>query len=148
MMNNISSLTRHLSKLNVGVSQINRLINTSATLRLKECKFYHPLVKQHYLSDSQFLDVVTQEKDSLVISGNYIPSPRNDTLLKAANNCSEKRFCPSCTIGLDIKHTDVLILSQYVRSDGCMLPRRITGLCRKQQKRIGTLVTMAQKAGT
>uniref|UniRef100_A0A1B0C355 Uncharacterized protein n=1 Tax=Glossina palpalis gambiensis TaxID=67801 RepID=A0A1B0C355_9MUSC len=31
--------------------------------------------------------------------------------------------------------------------DGCMLPKRITGLCNRQQKRIGSLVTMAQKAG-
>lgn len=42
---------------------------------------------------------------------------------------------------------DVLILSQFVRSDGCMLPRRITGLCNVQQKRITTMVAMAQKAG-
>jgi len=28
-----------------------------------------------------------------------------------------------------------------------MLPRRITGLCRKQQKRISYMVAMAQKAG-
>lgn len=28
-----------------------------------------------------------------------------------------------------------------------MLPRRITGLCKRQQRRIGTMVTMAQKAG-
>lgn len=52
-----------------------------------------------------------------------------------------------CNTGLDLKHTDVLILSQFVRSDGCMLPRRITGLCKSQQKRVSTLVTMAQKAG-
>uniref|UniRef100_A0A182SL30 28S ribosomal protein S18a, mitochondrial n=1 Tax=Anopheles maculatus TaxID=74869 RepID=A0A182SL30_9DIPT len=38
-------------------------------------------------------------------------------------------------------------MSQYVRSDGCMLPRRITGLCKRQQRRMGALVTMAQKAG-
>ncbi|KAL9872862.1 small ribosomal subunit protein bS18-like [Glossina fuscipes fuscipes] len=59
----------------------------------------------------------------------------------------EPKFCPECTLGLDLKHTDLLILSQYVRSDGCMLPKRITGLCYRQQKRIGSLVTMAQKAG-
>lgn len=28
-----------------------------------------------------------------------------------------------------------------------MLPRRITGLCKVQQKRVGIMVTMAQKAG-
>ena len=28
-----------------------------------------------------------------------------------------------------------------------MLPKRVTGLCKRQQKRIGTMVTMSQKAG-
>ena len=81
--------------------------------------------------------------------------PKADLLVRkpidAAHNVCTKDgnsvFCPECSLGLQIKHTDVLILSQYVRSDGCMLPRRITGLCKRQQKRIGTMVTMAQKAG-
>lgn len=59
----------------------------------------------------------------------------------------ENNACPLCATGLDVKHTDILILCQFVRSDGCMLPRRITGLCKKQQRRVSTLVTMAQKAG-
>ncbi|CAD6996152.1 unnamed protein product [Ceratitis capitata] len=84
------------------------------------------------------------EKNTLVLEGLQVASPRANQMLKEA--CST-RFCPECTLGLNVKHTDVLILSQYVRSDGCMLPRRVTGLCKKQQKRIGTLVTMAQKAG-
>lgn len=87
----------------------------------------------------------------LTISGEYIESPRHPMLLKEFKDLKAdgngKMFCPKCTLGLDIKHTDVLILSQYIRSDGCMLPRRITGLCKVQQKRIGTLVTMAQKSG-
>lgn len=71
------------------------------------------------------------------------PSPREPYLIKT----SSAHCCSVCDVGLDIKHTDVLILSQFVRSDGCMLPKRITGLCNKQQKRMSTLVTMAQKAG-
>lgn len=42
---------------------------------------------------------------------------------------------------------DVLILSQFVRPDGCMMPRRITGLSRPQQKIMSKLVSMAHKAG-
>lgn len=94
---------------------------------------------------------VAQQKDVLTISGEYIESPRQPMLLKELKDLKAKgngkMFCPKCTLGLDIKHTDVLILSQYIRSDGCMLPQRITGLCKVQQKRIGTLVTMAQKSG-
>lgn len=72
-----------------------------------------------------------------------LPSPREPYLL----HNSHPSKCPVCASNLDIKHTDVLILSQFLRSDGCMLPRRITGLCKEQQKRITCLVAMAQKAG-
>ncbi|EDW34507.1 GL21542 [Drosophila persimilis] len=85
-----------------------------------------------------------QENNVRTYEGVNIESERSEKLLKSA---CQTTFCPECTLGLDIKHTDVLILSQYVRSDGCMLPRRITGLCYRQQKKMGTLVTMAQKAG-
>lgn len=89
---------------------------------------------------------VNQNGDTLEISADYAPSPREPLLLKEVKQPGVK-FCPQCTLGLDIKHTDVLILSQYLRSDGCILPRRITGLCKTQQKKIGTLIKMAQKAG-
>lgn len=89
---------------------------------------------------------VKQTADTLVVSGKYVESARQPYLVQGAAK-SAKKFCPKCSLGLDVKHTDVLILSQYVRSDGCMLPQRVTGLCRVQQKKIGTLVTMAQKAG-
>ncbi|XP_068895042.1 large ribosomal subunit protein mL66 [Tenebrio molitor] len=84
-----------------------------------------------------------QKEKNLTISAKIVPSGRESYLL------SNKHLdvCPACASGLQIKHTDVLILSQFVRSDGCMLPRRITGLCKIQQKKMSSLVTMAQKAG-
>lgn len=89
------------------------------------------------------------EKQTITIKGTFIPSPNEPLLVKELVACQKngQRFCPECTLGLNIKHTDVLILSQYVRPDGCMMPKRVTGLCRRQQRRISTLVTMAQKAG-
>ncbi|XP_075977689.1 mitochondrial ribosomal protein S18A [Anticarsia gemmatalis] len=95
------------------------------------------------------------EGSSLVVEGVTVPSPRTELMIRAENipghevatSPSEKSPCYMCALGLDIKHTDVLIISQFVRSDGCMLPRRITGLCRRQQKKMGKLVSMAQKAG-
>lgn len=96
---------------------------------------------------SIFLVKVVKEGGTLEIYGETVPSPRAPLLLKEVSEPG-KKFCPKCTLGLDIKHTDVLILSQYLRSDGCILPRRITGLCNTQQKNIGTMIKMAQKAGT
>lgn len=102
------------------------------------------LLLQDLLKCFHFTVNVREEPGSITISGEHVPSPREILLLKEVKN---EIFCPKCTLGLEIKHTDVLILSQYLRSDGCLLPRRITGLCAVQQKHIGKLVTMAQKAG-
>ncbi|CAB3227219.1 unnamed protein product [Arctia plantaginis] len=95
-----------------------------------------------------------KEGSTLIVEGVTVPSPRTELLIRAENIPgyepvvpSSKPPCYMCALGLDVKHTDVLILSQFVRTDGCMLPRRITGLCRRQQKKIGKMVTMAQKAG-
>ncbi|XP_026327825.1 39S ribosomal protein S18a, mitochondrial [Hyposmocoma kahamanoa] len=96
-----------------------------------------------------------KEGSSLVVEGVTVPSPRTRLLVRPENlglprpedAKTGKPPCYMCSLGLEVKHTDVLILSQFVRSDGCMLPRRITGLCRMQQKKIGKMVSMAQKAG-
>ncbi|GCC17021.1 hypothetical protein chiPu_0017420, partial [Chiloscyllium punctatum] len=57
--------------------------------------------------------------------------------------------CPICRWNLKHKYnyTDVLLLSQFIRSDGGMLPRRITGLCFEEHKKIEICVKMAHRAG-
>lgn len=100
------------------------------------------------------LSVIVEQKNGVLeISADIKPSPRESYLIKELKQsknsglCSDTKFCPKCTLGLDIKHTDVLILSQYLRSDGTMMPRRITGLCATQQRNIGTMVLMARHSG-
>uniref|UniRef100_A0A8C8J2M4 Large ribosomal subunit protein mL66 n=1 Tax=Oncorhynchus tshawytscha TaxID=74940 RepID=A0A8C8J2M4_ONCTS len=44
-------------------------------------------------------------------------------------------------------YTDVLLLSQFIRSDGGMLPRRVTGLCAQEHRKIAICVQMAHRAG-
>lgn len=56
-------------------------------------------------------------------------------------------WCVQVNFLIVILFQDVLILSQFVRPDGCMMPQRITGLCKTQQKRMSKLVSMAHKAG-
>ncbi|XP_018563367.1 39S ribosomal protein S18a, mitochondrial [Anoplophora glabripennis] len=110
--------------LNKNVSLNTRNLFLSSKLQIKEIK-------------------ESQNGKELIISGEIKPSAREPYLLKT----SHPHACPLCASNLDVKHTDIRIVSQFVRSDGCMLPRRITGLCKKQQKRMSSLVTMAQKAG-
>lgn len=81
--------------------------------------------------------------NEIIVSADIIPSPREPHVVKNENPSK----CPLCSSGLQLKHTDVLILSQFLRSDGCILPRRVTGLCKRQQKLVSNLIIMAQKAG-
>ncbi|XP_015179258.1 PREDICTED: 28S ribosomal protein S18a, mitochondrial [Polistes dominula] len=101
----------------------NRAISLSATTRIKEI-------------------IEKKEGNNVIIEAVIRPQKNAYLLMKTKNGA-----CPLCSTNLNVKHTDVLILSQFVRSDGCMLPRRITGLCAVQQKRVSTMVAMAQKAG-
>ncbi|XP_010737591.2 large ribosomal subunit protein mL66 [Larimichthys crocea] len=57
--------------------------------------------------------------------------------------------CPIYKWNLQNKYnyTDVLLLSQFIRSDGGMLPRRITGLCPEEHRKIVICVQMAHRAG-
>ncbi|XP_050172916.1 39S ribosomal protein S18a, mitochondrial [Myiozetetes cayanensis] len=57
--------------------------------------------------------------------------------------------CPICRWNLKHKYSyvDVLLLSQFIRSDGGMLPRRITGLCLEEHKKVAVCVQMAHRAG-
>uniref|UniRef100_A0A8C1UA60 Large ribosomal subunit protein mL66 n=1 Tax=Cyprinus carpio TaxID=7962 RepID=A0A8C1UA60_CYPCA len=56
--------------------------------------------------------------------------------------------CPIYRWSLQNKYnyTDVLLLSQFIRSDGGMLPRRITGLCAQEHTKIAICVQMAHRA--
>ncbi|XP_017891311.1 28S ribosomal protein S18a, mitochondrial [Ceratina calcarata] len=113
---------RNIGK-NVATVTQNRNISLSATSRIKEI-------------------IEKKEGKTLTIEAVIKPDENEKLFLKPKNGA-----CPICSSGLDIKHTDVLILNQFVRSDGCILPRRITGLCKVQQKRISSLILMAQAAG-
>ncbi|KAJ8409170.1 hypothetical protein AAFF_G00241910 [Aldrovandia affinis] len=57
--------------------------------------------------------------------------------------------CPICQWNLNHKYsyTDVLLLSQFIRSDGGMLPRRVTGLCATEHRKVAICVQMAHRAG-
>ncbi|XP_037541323.1 39S ribosomal protein S18a, mitochondrial [Nematolebias whitei] len=88
---------------------------------------------------------VTETKDgnTTTIEGKIIHTPE----IPQPPNPSAK--CPIYKWNLQHKYTytDVLLLSQFVRSDGGMLPKRITGLCPEEHRKIAICVQMAQRAG-
>jgi len=55
--------------------------------------------------------------------------------------------CPICSRGITFTYKDVLFLSQFLTTDGKMLNRRVTGVCKKQQKVIQKKVNIARRLG-
>ncbi|KAK2172681.1 hypothetical protein NP493_938g00003 [Ridgeia piscesae] len=92
-------------------------------------------------------EVSINKSDKVItIEGVHIESKQDANVLRLEN---EKEYCPICPnkLGMTVHHTDVLILSQFLRPDGCLLPKRVTGLCTKGQRRLARLVHRAQRAG-
>ncbi|XP_041353326.1 39S ribosomal protein S18a, mitochondrial-like [Gigantopelta aegis] len=85
----------------------------------------------------------TQAENTIIVEGIKVKSEKEDRVLHVHNADA----CPLCRLNLDLKYTDVLLLSQFLRADGCVLPRRVTGICAKQQTKVQALVQKAQRAG-
>ncbi|XP_043916372.1 39S ribosomal protein S18a, mitochondrial isoform X2 [Protopterus annectens] len=98
-----------------------------------------------WIQPTRGLREVTENKDgkTTVIEG-HIVDMKSPT--QVPPNPSGQ--CPICQWNLKHKYnyTDVLLLSQFIRSDGCLLPRRITGLCFEEHKKVEVCVKMAHRA--
>ncbi|XP_062896704.1 39S ribosomal protein S18a, mitochondrial [Mobula hypostoma] len=88
--------------------------------------------------------VRVQEGQTITIEGKIV---KDSTEASEPPNPSGQ--CPICRWNLKHKYdyTDVLLLSQFIRSDGGMLPRRVTGLCFEEHKKIEACVKMAHRSG-
>uniref|UniRef100_A0A0N5ADQ3 28S ribosomal protein S18a, mitochondrial n=1 Tax=Syphacia muris TaxID=451379 RepID=A0A0N5ADQ3_9BILA len=103
------------------------------------CLLLHVTQFQKYI----LVDVKTQG-DTKVVEVVDIPEDKKKKLLKSDSNCCS--FC-TCKFPVKVSYADVLILEQFMREDGTVLPRQLTGLCAKQQLRIERCVMQAHWAG-
>ncbi|XP_021963823.1 39S ribosomal protein S18a, mitochondrial [Folsomia candida] len=89
-----------------------------------------------------------EEGNAIIVEGQYIASPRANRLLPQTTTLNnDPCSCSLCKLGLHIKHTDVLVLHQFVDTKGKIIPRNVTGLCKLQHRRMDYLLVMAEKAG-
>ncbi|XP_025746204.1 large ribosomal subunit protein mL66 [Callorhinus ursinus] len=92
-----------------------------------------------------FREVVEiQEGKTTTIEGRLTGTPKESP--KPPNPSGQ---CPICRWNLKHKYgyEDVLLLSQFLRPCGGMLPRRVTGLCQEEHRKIEECVKMAHRAG-
>ncbi|XP_008151471.1 39S ribosomal protein S18a, mitochondrial isoform X1 [Eptesicus fuscus] len=92
-----------------------------------------------------FREVVEIQKGkTTIIEGRITETPR-----ESPNPPNPSGQCPICRWNLKHKYdyVDVLLLSQFIRPHGGMLPRKITGLCQEEHRKIEECVKMAHRAG-
>ncbi|XP_067608943.1 large ribosomal subunit protein mL66 isoform X1 [Pseudorca crassidens] len=92
-----------------------------------------------------FREVVEiQAGKTTIIEGRITGTPK-----ESPNPPNPSGQCPICRWNLKHKYNyeDVLLLSQFIRPHGGMLPRRVTGLCQEEHRKIEECVKMAHRAG-
>lgn len=87
--------------------------------------------------------VKKQDGKTITVEGHIINVPEGPQPPNPSAKCPIYRW----NLQNKYNYTDVLLLSQFIRSDGGMLPRRITGLCQEEHRKICACVAMAQRAG-
>ncbi|KAL9954940.1 hypothetical protein ACROYT_G042531 [Oculina patagonica] len=55
--------------------------------------------------------------------------------------------CPICRRNITFNYKDVLFLSQFMSPKGYILNRRVTGVCRKQQRKLEKAIRISQRLG-
>ncbi|XP_078503516.1 large ribosomal subunit protein mL66 [Lissotriton helveticus] len=87
-----------------------------------------------------------QEGKTSIIEGKLIEELKSTASVLPPNPAGQ---CPICRWNLKHKYnyTDVLLLSQFIRADGGMLSRRVTGLCTEEHKKVAICVAMAHRSG-
>lgn len=89
---------------------------------------------------------VKTENNVTQIEGAVVESDRKGKVLDIDNS---RDLCPLCPqkIRIPVRYTDVLIISQFIRENGEVLPQHVTGLCLKAHLRLLRVVRQAQYAG-
>ncbi|XP_006148581.1 39S ribosomal protein S18a, mitochondrial isoform X3 [Tupaia chinensis] len=97
------------------------------------------------LSARGFREVVEiQEGKTTILEGRITGTPK-----ESPDPPNPSGQCPICRWNLKHKYNyeDVLLLSQFIRPHGGMLPRKVTGLCQEEHRKIEECVKMAHRAG-
>ena len=111
-----------------------RAFHLTAQKKIKEIVINENKDKNEIIIEGKYLDEVELTKTEI------LRFPEDDHKTKCA-------FCKLEKQGVYVQYTDTLVLRQFLREDGTILPKKVTGLCKKQQSKLHTIVKHAKAAG-
>nr|CAH8822946.1 unnamed protein product [Trichobilharzia regenti] len=119
-------------------------------LHLRSSGFY-PAVLSRFFSCSLVRNKkevkYTVNKNVTTVEGVIVPSERKGKVVCLDGFGDPRDTDPITRLGLQIRHTDVRILSQFLRPDGSVIPRSVSGISLRSQKHIELMIERARKAG-
>ncbi|KAK4473209.1 hypothetical protein MN116_004385 [Schistosoma mekongi] len=89
----------------------------------------------------------TVNKKVTTVEGVIVPSEREGKVICLDGFGDPRDTDPISRLGLNIRHTDVRILSQFLRPDGTVLPRHVTGISCRSQRHLELMIERAREAG-
>lgn len=91
--------------------------------------------------------VCTTDNNVTTVEGVYVPSEREGKVVCLDGFGDPRDTDPISRLGLNIRHTDVRILFQFLRPDGSIIPRTISGVSLRTQRHLEMMIERAKKAG-
>lgn len=126
--------------------QIKRLISLSASNGLKRIDVVEDKAKKTITIEGKYLNA-EQEFGTKVLKFEQQTNEKStgDTVTQQiVRPCS---FCEMEKKGIYVQYTDVLVLRQFLTEDGAILPKSVTGLCKRQHRKLTVLTKQAKHAG-
>ncbi|CAF0850518.1 unnamed protein product [Brachionus calyciflorus] len=128
-----------LSSSHVKSHQV-RAISISSILNLKKIEKIEDKATKTITIEGKYLNPEETFGSKVLNLGNNTNDDEHSSLRPCA-------FCELEKKDIKVQYTDVLVLRQFLTEDGQVLPRKVTGLCRKQQKKLLVLTKLAKHAG-
>ncbi|CAH8458215.1 unnamed protein product [Dicrocoelium dendriticum] len=109
----------------------------------------HVPLRHIYLTARQYKKEIRFSVDGkrTTIEGVLVPSERFGKVVRLDGFGDPRDTDPISRLGLNLKHTDIRILCQFLRPDGTVLPRNVSGISLHNQLKVECLIERARKAG-
>ncbi|KAH9407949.1 Structural constituent of ribosome [Tyrophagus putrescentiae] len=121
---------------------LRRPVATSAVRLVKE-------LKVHEDGDRITVEAVAveSERKAYLVPQEATTTTTTTTTDQSAKHHQHCNVCPLCRLNLRrLSYSDVLILQQFIESEGTLMRREVTGLCHRSHAKVKGLVAQAQAA--
>jgi small subunit ribosomal protein S18 len=112
------------------------------------------LARSFYLQAASLAKTIEKSEDKknnvTIIEGKYLDDASESDKSSFKYEHDSHSACALCKLekmDIYVQHTDVLILRQFLKDDGTLLPIKVTQLCKKQYDKLRVIARQAHRAG-